>query len=83
MKKICSSCQNPKPLSDFVWHKPYELKVKRVFFFCHDFQIVFDGTTIHRIIGGIQYYNEMKDLTAKLNAAYNLGFYDHLGSTLP
>ena len=54
--------------------KPFTMRQKRFWLFYYKFEILFEGDIIETLIGGFKYYDEMKNLTNKLNAAYNYGY---------
>ena len=57
------------------WFKPYSIERKRFWLFWNNYKIIYDDCVIYHIIGGDQYYQDIKQIVGMLNGAYNMGYH--------
>ena len=51
----------------------YTIERKRCWIFWISYKIIFEESTIYNVVGGPQLHDEIKQLAAMLNGAYNMG----------
>lgn len=56
-----------------VWETPYTVKSKRFYLFFYKHEVLFEGDSVFRIIGGLSHIDEARRICSALTGAYNLG----------